>query len=46
MNEQDPLANLRDIYLPEPITAWPPAIGWWALILLGLLLLSYISSST
>jgi hypothetical protein len=26
---------LRDIHLPEPVGGWPPAIGWW-LLLLGL----------
>ncbi len=32
----DPLANLRDIHLPGPISELPVAPGWW---LLGLLLL-------
>lgn len=29
MNPQDPLAQLRDIHLPEPISWWPLAPGWW-----------------
>ncbi|MEP5763825.1 MAG: DUF4381 domain-containing protein [Halieaceae bacterium] len=36
MNQPDPLAQLRDIHLPEPISAWPPGPAWW---LLGSLLL-------
>jgi len=30
--------QLRDIHLPDAISWWPPAIGWW--ILLALILLS------
>lgn len=29
MNPTDPLAQLRDIHLPEAISWWPLAFGWW-----------------
>ena len=34
MNPTDPLANLRDIHLPEAISWWPMAPGWWFLLIL------------
>jgi hypothetical protein len=33
----DPLAGLRPWHLPEPVSWWPPAPGWW-LVVLGLIL--------
>jgi len=40
MNPKDPLAQLRDIHLPETGGIWPPAPGWW---LLAILLLAGIT---
>lgn len=37
--QQDPLQELRDIQLPEPIGWWPPAPGWW---ILGVLILAAV----
>jgi hypothetical protein len=34
MNQTDPLATLRDIHLPEAISWWPLAPGWWLAIIL------------
>lgn len=39
MNPTDPLANLADIHLPDPVSVWPPAIGWWILAALVLAIL-------
>lgn len=33
MNSSDLLAQLRDIHLPDPVSWWPPAVGWWLLLL-------------
>lgn len=36
----NPLAELKDIQLPEAASFWPLAWGWWALIVMTLCLLS------
>ncbi|MEJ6670123.1 MAG: DUF4381 domain-containing protein [Pseudomonadales bacterium] len=36
----DPLANLRDLHLPEAVADWPPALGWW--LLAGIFLIGLI----
>ena len=37
MNPDFESLPLRDIHLPDPVSWWPPAIGWW--IVAGLLVL-------
>lgn len=44
MNPADPLAHLRDIHLPEPVSAWPPAPGWWVLAAALLLIAALIAA--
>lgn len=34
-------SQLRDIHTPAPVSWWPPALGWWALALLLLLLFAF-----
>ena len=38
----DPLANLRDIHLPTMPGFWPPAIGWWLLVIATIITVSLI----
>ncbi len=42
MNPQDPLAQLKDIHLPEPVGWWPLAWGWWLLMALILVVLAVV----
>ena len=44
MAKSDPLTQLKDIHLPEPVGLWPIAPGWYGLavlVLLGILVLTY-----
>ena len=38
----DLLAGLRDYHLPEPISWWPPAPGWWLLASLAVAALAVL----
>ncbi len=40
--EQDPLAELRGIHLPDPISCWPLAPGWWLVATLMIALIVII----
>lgn len=42
MNGSDPLAQLKDIHLPDPISWWPPAPGWWLLAIIVVLTVTMI----
>lgn len=33
---------LRDIHLPDPIGWWPPAPGWWMLVILMLAVIAWL----
>jgi hypothetical protein len=33
------MSQLRDIHLPEPISGWPPAPGWWLVGIFALLII-------
>lgn len=43
MNPQDPLANLQPLRAPELIGWWPPAPGWWVLMLVLILTLAALT---
>lgn len=40
----DPLAELKDIHLPDPISWWPLAIGWWVLLAMIIILVVVLIS--
>ncbi len=39
----DPLATLRPLHAPAPISWWPPALGWWLVLftIIALLIVIY-----
>ncbi|WP_171022190.1 DUF4381 domain-containing protein [Thalassotalea litorea] len=37
----DPLEQLKDIHLPETISIWPLALGWWIIIAIFLGLIAF-----
>jgi hypothetical protein len=39
----NPLDNLRDIHLPQDVSWWPLAIGWWILIAMLLIAITYLT---
>ena len=41
-NVPDPLHELRDVYMPDPISWWPPAFGWWMIFFALVILVSLI----
>lgn len=41
MEAEDPLKDLADIHLPDPVSLWPPAPGWWVLGVVLLAILVY-----
>ena len=41
-NVPDPLHELRDVHLPDPISWWPPAVGWWMILLGSVLVVGLI----
>lgn len=43
MSEAGSLSRLRDIVVPEPVSWWPVAPGWWVLTVFLVLAIAYAS---
>lgn len=43
MDKNAALAQLKDIHLPNPINWWPPAPGWWVVMIMVALVMSWFS---
>jgi hypothetical protein len=41
-NLPDPLQELRDVHMPDPISWWPPAFGWWMIIVVLVIAVSLV----
>lgn len=39
---KDPLAALRPLHAPEPVSWWPPAPGWWIVFVLAVVVIVLI----
>lgn len=39
----DPLAELRGLHMPEPVSWWPPAPGWWLVAVIVMIALVGLS---
>ena len=46
MDKKAALAQLKDIHLPSSIGWWPPAPGWWLVMLIVTLLMAWITWRT
>jgi len=40
--ESDPLQQLRDVHLPPDPAWWPPALGWWIVVLATIALIVWL----
>lgn len=43
MAKEDALSQLKDIHLPDPVTLWPLAPGWYVVIALVLILIIWLA---